>query len=185
MEAKAEEEAKNLLSKRKCKLKRRLPITKPRVFIPIFPGTNCKYDLTKAFEDAGGIVSTKVFKNLRPENISESIELFAKEIELAQIIMLPGGFSSGDEPDDSGKFIASVFRNKKLSELIEKHLLEKDDLILGICNGFQALVKLGLLPYGKIMEMNENMPTLTFNTIARHQSKMVITKVVSKLSYWY
>lgn len=160
-------------------------IAKPRVFIPVFPGTNCEYDLTKAFEDAGAVVSTKVFRNLKPEYLAESIEIFEKEIENAQIIMLPGGFSAGDEPDGSGKFIASVFRNPKLTEVVHKHLNEKDGLILGICNGFQALIKLGLLPYGKIIDMDDTMPTLTFNDIARHQSKLVNTKVVSKLSPWF
>ena len=178
-------QAKNIISDKKCMLTRKSPITKPRVFIPVFPGTNCEYDLTKAFEDAGGKVSTVVFKNLKPENIQESIDLFAKEIEQSQIIMLPGGFSSGDEPDGSGKFIASVFRNPKLKDLIHKHLYEQDGLMLGICNGFQALVKLGLLPYGEIKEMDDTMPTLTFNTIARHMSRMVQTKVVSKLSPWF
>lgn len=166
-------------------LKAKTSIAKPRVFIPIFPGTNCEYDLTKAFEDAGAIVNTKVFRNLKPEYLSESIEVFEEEIKNAQIIMLPGGFSAGDEPDGSGKFIASVFRNPKLTEAVHKHLNEKDGLILGICNGFQALIKLGLLPYGKIMDMDDTMPTLTFNDIARHQSKLVNTKVVSKLSPWF
>ncbi len=175
----------NILSDKKCTITRKMPITKPRVFIPIFPGTNCEYDSSKAFEDAGAIVSTKVFKNLKPENIQESIDIFAKEIENAQIIMIPGGFSAGDEPDGSGKFISAVFRNPKLKELIYNHLHEKDGLMLGICNGFQALVKLGLVPYGEIKEMDETMPTLTFNTIARHMSRMVNTKVVSKLSPWF
>ncbi len=178
-------QAKNISSNKTCTITRKLPITKPRVFIPVFPGTNCEYDVAKAFEDVGGITSTVVFKNLRPENIQESIDLFAKEIEKAQIIMIPGGFSSGDEPDGSGKFIATVFRNPKLKDLIHKHLYEQDGLMLGICNGFQALVKLGLLPYGEIKEMDDTMPTLTFNTIARHQSKMVQTKVVSKMSPWF
>lgn len=184
----AKEETKpveNILSDKKCTITRKMPIAKPRVFIPIFPGTNCEYDSSKAFEDAGAIVSTKVFKNLKPENIQESIDIFAKEIENAQIIMIPGGFSAGDEPDGSGKFISAVFRNPKLKDLIYKHLHEKDGLMLGICNGFQALVKLGLVPYGEIKEMNETMPTLTFNTIARHMSRMVNTKVVSKLSPWF
>lgn len=162
-----------------------MPITKPRVFVPVFPGTNCEYDVGRAFEDAGGTVSTVVFKNLKPENIGESIDIFTKEIEKAQIIMIPGGFSSGDEPDGSGKFIGAVFRNPKLKDLIHKHLYEQDGLMLGICNGFQALVKLGLLPYGEIRELDETSPTLTFNTIGRHQSKMVQTKVVSKLSPWF
>ena len=178
-------EARNILSQKTPTITRKLPITRPHVFIPVFPGTNCEYDSAKAFEDAGAIVSTVVFKNLKPQDIQDSIELFAKEIEKAQIIMFPGGFSAGDEPDGSGKFISSIFRNPKLKDLIHKHLYEKDGLMLGICNGFQALVKLGLLPYGEIREMDDTMPTLTFNTISRHQSKMVNTKVVSKMSPWF
>ena len=174
-----------ILSEKTCNIKSKIKIAKPRVFIPVFPGTNCEYDLTKAFEDAGAIVNVSVFKNLKPEHIEESIKQFEKEIQNAQIIMLPGGFSAGDEPDGSGKFISAVFRNPILTQAVHKHLNEQDGLILGICNGFQALVKLGLLPYGKIMEMTEQMPTLTFNEIARHQSKMVTTKVVSKLSPWF
>ncbi len=178
-------EARNILSQKTPTITRKLPITRPHVFIPVFPGTNCEYDSAKAFEDAGAKVSTVVFKNLKPQDIQDSIELFAKEIEKAQIIMFPGGFSAGDEPDGSGKFISSIFRNPKLKDLIHKHLYEKDGLMLGICNGFQALVKLGLLPYGEIREMDDTMPTLTFNTISRHQSKMVNTKVVSKMSPWF
>ena len=178
-------EARNILSQKTPTITRKLPITRPHVFIPVFPGTNCEYDSAKAFEDAGARVSTVVFKNLKSQDIQDSIELFAKEIEKAQIIMFPGGFSSGDEPDGSGKFISSIFRNPKLKDLIHKHLYEKDGLMLGICNGFQALVKLGLLPYGEIREMDDTMPTLTFNTISRHQSKMVNTKVVSKMSPWF
>lgn len=177
--------AENVVSDKSCTITRKMPITKPRVFVPVFPGTNCEYDVGRAFEDAGGIVSTVVFKNLKPENIGESIDIFAKEIEKAQIIMIPGGFSSGDEPDGSGKFIGAVFRNPKLKDLIHKHLYEQDGLMLGICNGFQALVKLGLLPYGEIRELDETSPTLTFNRIGRHQSRMVQTKVVSKLSPWF
>lgn len=182
---KSENKAENILSDKKCNIVSKIKIAKPRVFIPVFPGTNCEYDLTKAYEDAGAIVNTTVFRNIKPEYIEESIKEFEKQINEAQIIMLPGGFSAGDEPDGSGKFIASVFRNKKLKEAIEKHLNEQDGLILGICNGFQALIKLGLLPFGKIVEMDDTMPTLTFNDIARHQSKMVNTKVVSKLSPWF
>ncbi len=166
---------------RKAKIK----IAKPRVFIPIFPGTNCEYDLTKAFEDSGAIVNTAVFRNLKPETLLESIDVFEKQIKNAQIIMLPGGFSAGDEPDGSGKFIAAVLRNPKLTQAIHAHLNDKDGLILGICNGFQSLIKLGLLPYGKIMDMDDTMPTLTFNNIARHQSKMVNTKIVSNISPWF
>jgi len=177
--------AKNIKSDKTCRLTRQMPITRPRILIPVFPGTNCEYDVAKAFEDVGGIPNTVVFKNLKPKNIQESIDVLAREIEKAQIIMLPGGFSCGDEPDGSGKFIGAVFRNPKLKALIHKHLYEQDGLMLGICNGFQALVKLGLLPYGEIRELDATSPTLTFNTIARHMSKMVQTKVVSKMSPWF
>lgn len=175
----------NILSNKTCNIKSKIKIAKPRVFIPVFPGTNCEYDLEKAFTDAGAQVNTTVFRNLKQDYIEESIKEFEKQINEAQIIMLPGGFSAGDEPEGSGKFIASVFRSKCLKDAIHKHLNEKDGLILGICNGFQALIKLGLLPYGKIMNMDDTMPTLTFNDIARHQSKLVNTKVVSKLSPWF
>ncbi len=179
------EKVENIQSSVSCKISAKVNIAKPRVFIPVFPGTNCEYDLTKAFEDAGAIVNTSVFRNLKPEYIEESINEFEKQINNAQIIMVPGGFSAGDEPDGSGKFIASVFRSPRLQDAIHKHLNEQDGLILGICNGFQALIKLGLLPYGKIMNMTDKMPTLTFNDIGRHQSKLVNTKVVSKLSPWF
>ena len=175
----------NILSDKKTILIAKNKIAKPKVFIPVFPGTNCEYDVQKAFEDVGGTANVVVFRNTKPNDIKESIEEYAKQIKEAQIIMIPGGFSAGDEPDGSGKFIASVFRNPILSELIHKHLYEQDGLMLGICNGFQALIKLGLLPYGDIIEMDDTMPTLTFNKIARHQSKLVTTKVVSKLSPWF
>lgn len=175
----------NIVSDKTCTIKCTKPIAKPRVFIPVFPGTNCEYDVKKAFEDAGAIVNTSVFKNIKSNDITDSIEEFAKQINQAQIIMLSGGFSAGDEPDGSGKFISAVFRNPKLRDLIHSHLYEKDGLMLGICNGFQALVKTGLLPYGKIIDMTSEMPTLTFNQIARHQSCMVQTKVTSKMSPWF
>ena len=175
----------NILSDKKQIITRATKIARPRVFIPVFPGTNCEYDSSKAFEDAGAVVNVGIFKNIKANDIEDSINEFAKQIKESQIIMIPGGFSAGDEPDGSGKFISSVFRNPMLKELIHKHLYEKDGLMLGICNGFQALVKLGLLPYGDIMEMTEKNPTLTFNDIARHQSKMVKTKLVSKLSPWF
>ena len=175
----------NLISNKQTIIVAKNKIAKPRVFIPVFPGTNCEYDSAKAFIDAGAEVKTVVFKNLKPEHIEESIQIFEKEIDNAQKIMFPGGFSAGDEPDGSGKFISAIFRNPKLTNAIHKHLNEQDGLILGICNGFQALIKLGLVPYGKIVEMKENMPTLTFNNIARHQSMLVTTKVVSKLSPWF
>ena len=163
----------------------KIRIAKPKIFIPVFPGTNCEYDLAKAFIDAGGDPKIAVFKNLKQTDIEESIIAMEKLINQSQIIMLPGGFSAGDEPDGSGKFIATVFRNPRLKEAIHKHLNEQNGLILGICNGFQALIKLGLVPFGEIVEPTSKMPTLTYNNIARHQSKLVTTKVVSKLSPWF
>ena len=159
-------------------------VAKPRVFIPVFPGTNCEYDSTKAFERAGAEVDVKVFKNLTAEDIRDSVEIFEKAIDQAQIIMFPGGFSAGDEPDGSAKFFATAFQNAKLKEAVTKLLQERDGLALGICNGFQALIKLGLVPYGEITGQREDSPTLTFNTINRHISKMVYTKVVSNKSQW-
>jgi len=159
-------------------------VAKPHVFIPVFPGTNCEYDSTKAFERAGASVTAKVFKNLTAEDIRESVEAFEKEIARAQIIMFPGGFSAGDEPDGSAKFFATAFQNEKLKEAVMKLLNERDGLALGICNGFQALIKLGLVPNGEITGQNEAAPTLTFNTIGRHISKMVYTKVVTNKSPW-
>ncbi|MDF2503909.1 phosphoribosylformylglycinamidine synthase [Clostridium sp.] len=158
---------------------------KPRVFIPVFPGTNCEYDSARAFEKAGAECSVKVFKNLTPELIKESVDYIAKEIDKSQMIMLPGGFSAGDEPDGSGKFIASVLRNPKIAESIMKLLKERDGLMLGICNGFQALIKLGLVPFGEIRDIDEECPTLTYNNIGRHVSKMVETKIVSTKSPWF
>ena len=159
-------------------------VAKPRVFIPVFPGTNCEYDSTKAFERAGADVDVKVFKNLTAEDIRDSVEIYEKAINQAQIIMFPGGFSAGDEPDGSAKFFATAFQNAKLKEAVTKLLNERDGLALGICNGFQALIKLGLVPYGEITGQKEDSPTLTFNTINRHISKMVYTKVVSNKSPW-
>ena len=159
-------------------------IAKPTVFIPVFPGTNCEYDSTKAFERAGANVVTKVFKNMSAEDIRESVDAFEKAISQAQIIMFPGGFSAGDEPDGSAKFFATAFQNEKMKEAVMKLLNERDGLALGICNGFQALIKLGLVPYGEILGQKEDSPTLTFNTINRHISKMVYTKVVSNKSPW-
>ena len=159
-------------------------VAKPRVFIPVFPGTNCEYDSTRAFERAGAEVDVKVFKNLTAEDIHDSVELFTKAIDQAQIIMFPGGFSAGDEPDGSAKFFATAFQNAKIKEAVMKLVNERDGLALGICNGFQALIKLGLVPYGEICGQKEDSPTLTFNTIGRHISKMVYTKVVSNKSPW-
>ncbi|MBM7870889.1 phosphoribosylformylglycinamidine synthase [Clostridium pascui] len=157
---------------------------KPRIFIPAFPGTNCEYDSQRAFERAGGEAHSFIFKNLSSKAIEESIDEMVKKINNSQIIMLPGGFSAGDEPDGSGKFIATVFRNERIKNAVMELLNNRDGLMLGICNGFQALIKLGLVPYGEIRDLDENSPTLTYNSIGRHISSMVSTKVVSKLSPW-
>ncbi len=159
-------------------------IAKPTVFIPVFPGTNCEYDSAKAFARAGANVVTKVFKNLSAEDIRDSVDIFVKAIDQAQIIMFPGGFSAGDEPEGSAKFFATAFRNAKMKEAVERLINERDGLALGICNGFQALIKLGLVPYGQIQDGNADSPTLTYNTIGRHISKMVYTKVVTNKSPW-
>ncbi len=159
-------------------------VAKPRVLIPVFPGTNCEYDTARVFERAGAEADIFVIKNLTAEAISESVEAMEKKIKQAQIVMLPGGFSGGDEPDGSGKFIVSFLRNPRLTEAIHDLLKNRDGLMLGICNGFQALVKLGLVPYGEIRDMRPDSPTLTFNTVARHQSKMVNTRIASNKSPW-
>ena len=159
-------------------------VAKPHVFIPVFPGTNCEYDSTKAFERAGAEVEVKVFRNLSAQDIRESVDEFEKAINQAQIIMFPGGFSAGDEPDGSAKFFATAFQNAKMKEAVMKLLNERDGLALGICNGFQALIKLGLVPHGEIVGQTPDSPTLTYNTIGRHISKMVYTKVVSNKSPW-
>lgn len=159
-------------------------VARPTVFIPVFPGTNCEYDSARAFERAGADTIVKVFKNLNAEDIRDSVEVFAKAIEQSQIIMFPGGFSAGDEPEGSAKFFATAFRNEKMAEAVNKLLKERDGLMLGICNGFQALIKLGLVPYGEIRQQNADSPTLTYNTIGRHISKMVYTKVVTDKSPW-
>ena len=159
-------------------------VAKPTVFIPVFPGTNCEYDSAKAFERAGADTIVKVFKNLNASDIRESVDEFTKAIDQAQIIMFPGGFSAGDEPEGSAKFFATAFRNAKMTEAVMKLLNERDGLALGICNGFQALIKLGLVPYGEIRPQTADSPTLTYNTIGRHISKMVYTKVVTDKSPW-
>ncbi|MBU5289587.1 phosphoribosylformylglycinamidine synthase [Paraclostridium bifermentans] len=161
-----------------------ISLAKPKVFIPAFPGTNCEYDSARAFEKAGAKTSVKVFKNLTYKDIESSIDTMVEEIKSSQIIMLPGGFSAGDEPDGSGKFIATVFRNPKIAEAINEFLNNQDGLMLGICNGFQALIKLGLVPYGEIRDINESCPTLTYNKIGRHQAKMVNTRITSNKSPW-
>jgi phosphoribosylformylglycinamidine synthase len=159
-------------------------VAKPNVFIPVFPGTNCEYDSTKAFVQAGANVTTRVFRNLSAEDIRESVELYRNDIKNAQIVMFPGGFSAGDEPDGSAKFFAAVFRNEFIKEEINNLLNQRDGLMLGVCNGFQALIKLGLVPEGTIVEQRDDSPTLAMNTIGRHISKMVYTKVVSNKSPW-
>jgi phosphoribosylformylglycinamidine synthase len=154
------------------------------VFIPVFPGTNCEYDSLRAFENAGAEVETIVFRNLTADHIRESVEAFETAIKHAQILMFPGGFSAGDEPDGSGKFIATAFRNVRIQDAVNDLLKKRDGLALGICNGFQALIKLGLVPYGEITSQKEDSPTLTTNKIGRHISKSVYTKVVSNKSPW-
>ena len=158
---------------------------KPRVFIPVFPGTNCEYDTVRAFEKAGAETDVLVVRNLCSTDIENTIERMEKAIRNAQIIMLPGGFSGGDEPDGSGKFIATTFRNPKIAEAVMELLKNRDGLMLGICNGFQALIKLGLVPYGEIRETSETAPTLTFNTLGRHVSRMVYTRITSVKSPWF
>ncbi|MGN1114872.1 MAG: phosphoribosylformylglycinamidine synthase [Oscillospiraceae bacterium] len=161
-----------------------IKVAKPKVLIPVFPGTNCEYDTARAFENAGAEADIFVVKNLNAEMIEESVKEMEKKIKQSQIVMLPGGFSGGDEPDGSGKFIVSFLRNPRLKDAIHDLLKNRDGLMLGICNGFQALVKLGLVPYGEIVDMRNDSPTLTFNTIARHQSKMVNTRIASNKSPW-
>ena len=159
-------------------------IARPRVFIPVFPGTNCEYDSARAFRQAGADVDVQVFTNRNAQDIADSVERFERAISQAQMIMFPGGFSAGDEPDGSAKFFATAFRNEHLKEAVQKLLYERDGLALGICNGFQALIKLGLVPGGRIMDQTQTSPTLTFNTIGRHISRMVYTRVVSDRSPW-
>lgn len=171
-------------SQTKLALTAPITIAKPRVFIPVFPGNNCEYDSARAFEAAGAEAQTFVVRNLTAQAIEDSVETMVKLINNSQIIMIPGGFSAGDEPDGSGKFIATMFRNPRIKEAVSDLLENRDGLMLGVCNGFQALIKLGLVPYGKICDMTEESPTLTFNTIGRHISQIVTTRVVSNKSPW-
>ncbi len=166
---------------------RRAPVVKvakPKVLIPAFPGTNCEFDSAKAVRDAGAEPEIIVINNLSADGIAKSVERFAEELKSAQMIFVPGGFSGGDEPDGSGKFITAFFRNAAVKEGVSDLLDNRDGLMCGICNGFQALIKLGLVPYGKIIDTDENCPTLTFNTIARHQSRIVRTRIASNQSPW-
>ncbi|MBQ9283819.1 MAG: phosphoribosylformylglycinamidine synthase, partial [Acidaminococcaceae bacterium] len=171
--------------------KRDLPLTapvtlaRPKVFIPVFPGQNCEYDTARAFDLAGAESHVFIIRNLTAQAIEETIQAMVKGIRESQIIMLPGGFSAGDEPDGSGKFIATMFRNPRITEAVNDLLRNRDGLMLGICNGFQALIKLGLVPYGEIRPLEENSPTLTFNTIGRHISQMVYTRITSNKSPWF
>lgn len=162
-----------------------MSIARPRVFIPVFPGTNCEYDTKRAFERAGAKADIFVFKNLRVQDVKNSIQEMNSRIRQSQIIALPGGLSAGGEPDGSGKFIAAVFRNELLKDAVTDLLKNRDGLIIGIGDGFNALIKLGLVPFGEITEMGENYPTLSYNIIGRHVSTFVKTKVVSNLSPWF
>ena len=157
---------------------------KPKVLIPVFPGTNCEYDSAKAMRDAGAEPEIFVINNRSAENVAKSVEDFANSLKTAQMVFIPGGFSGGDEPDGSGKFITAFFRNAAVKEQVTDLLDNRDGLMCGICNGFQALIKLGLVPYGRIIDTDENCPTLTYNTIARHQSKIVRTRIASNKSPW-
>ena len=166
------------------KLSPAIKVARPRVLIPVFPGTNCEYDTARAFEKAGAQPDVFVIRNLNGSDIEESVNEFARRLEQSQIVMIPGGFSGGDEPDGSGKFITAFFRNPRIKDGVHTLLKQRDGLMLGICNGFQALVKLGLVPFGEIVEMEDNSPTLTFNSIGRHQSMMVRTRIASNKSPW-
>ena len=157
---------------------------KPKAVIPVFPGTNCEYDTARAWIEAGGEAEILVVRNLTADAVAESVERFSRALKTVQTVLIPGGFSGGDEPDGSAKFITAFFRNPSVKEQVEALLQDRDGLMLGICNGFQALIKLGLVPYGKILDTDEHFPTLSFNTIGRHQSKLVRTRVCSNLSPW-
>ncbi|MBO5279702.1 MAG: phosphoribosylformylglycinamidine synthase subunit PurQ, partial [Clostridia bacterium] len=161
-----------------------IKVAKPTVVIPVFPGTNCEYDSAKAFADAGAKPEIIVINNLSAESISRSVDIFAEAVKNAQMVFIPGGFSGGDEPDGSGKFITAFLRNAAIKSEITDLLDVRGGLMAGICNGFQAMIKLGLVPYGKIIDTDENCPTLTFNTIGRHQSKIVRTRIASNMSPW-
>ena len=180
-----EEKVEEVLYKEESKVSPVIKVAKPKIVIPIFPGTNCEYDCKRAFERSGGDVREVVLRNYNKEALLESLDSLKKEIDNSQIIMIPGGFSAGDEPDGSAKFIVNILRNEKIKESVMELLNNRDGLMLGICNGFQALMKSGLLPYGEICDIEENMGTLTFNNINRHMSSMVRTKIVSKKSPWF
>ena len=182
--AQGEEKPEAFRFERKSPAHAAVKIARPRVLIPVFPGTNCEYDTERAFHLAGAETETLVVRNLTAKDVQQSVEVFARSLENAQIVFIPGGFSGGDEPDGSGKFITAFFRNPAIREGVTKLLTARDGLMGGICNGFQALIKLGLVPYGEIREPDENAPTLTFNVIGRHQSRLVRTRVASTFSPW-
>jgi phosphoribosylformylglycinamidine synthase len=161
-----------------------IKVARPKVLIPVFPGTNCEFDSAKAMRDAGAEPEIFVINNQSSDGIARSVESFAEKIKTSQMIFVPGGFSGGDEPDGSAKFITSFFRNPSVKERVTELLEKRDGLMCGICNGFQALIKLGLVPYGKIIDTDENCPTLTYNIIGRHQSKIVRTRVATNKSPW-
>ncbi|HAZ20497.1 MAG TPA: phosphoribosylformylglycinamidine synthase, partial [Clostridiales bacterium] len=161
-----------------------LTFARPKVLIPVFPGTNCEYDTASAMERAGADCESFVIKNLTSRHVAQSVNTVAKKISQSQMIVIPGGFSGGDEPDGSGKFITAFFRAPQVAEEVNRLLKNRDGLMAGICNGFQALIKLGLVPFGEITEPDENTPTLTYNTIGRHQSRIVYTRIASNLSPW-
>jgi phosphoribosylformylglycinamidine synthase len=161
-----------------------IKVAKPKVLIPAFPGTNCEFDSAKVMRDAGAEPEILVINNLTADSIAKSVEIFAEKLKTAQMVFIPGGFSGGDEPDGSGKFITAFFRNAEIKDGVTELLEKRDGLMCGICNGFQALIKLGLVPYGKIIDTDENCPTLTFNTIGRHQSRIVRTRIASNKSPW-
>ena len=184
IEEKAQGELNQPLYRADLPLTAPVTLAKPRVFIPVFPGQNCEYDSARAFEEAGAVADVFIIRNLTAQAIDESVEKMVSMIKNSQIVMLPGGFSAGDEPDGSGKFIATMFRNPRIKEAVTEFLNERDGLMLGICNGFQALVKLGLLPYGEIRDLETESPTLTFNNIGRHVSQIVDTRIVSNKSPW-
>ena len=168
----------------KCAIAPAIKVAKPKVLIPVFPGTNCEYDSARAVMAAGAEADIAVIRNLSADDVARSVEDVAKRIADSQMIFIPGGFSGGDEPDGSAKFITAFFRNPAIREQVTKLLEQRDGLMCGICNGFQALIKLGLVPYGRIIDTDENCPTLTFNNINRHQSRIVRTRVASNMSPW-
>ena len=182
--APSEGEVETVSSSVSCPIVAKESFAKPRVLIPVFPGTNCEYDTARAFEKAGAVTDTFVIRNLTSKAIVDSMQVLSEKVDNAQIIMIPGGFSGGDEPDGSGKFIATVFRQAKVRDSVMRLLKQRDGLMLGICNGFQALIKLGLVPFGEIRDMDAECPTLTYNTIGRHVSTMVRTRISSTLSPW-